>query len=166
MWRCSVGRVCVNRSLFQSWSTHRNIFPLKILSFSRSSKINLKIIVILFFSFNHSVRCSFFNIMPRLEPVGSIFRPSDSGYGDGDGPQFIFCVDSQQPKIHEVCISGEYSVTPEVHTTAFLDVVAFVGDYFSTFYITPTWSRVPMFGRKLSNGSVEWIVFPSFLWID
>ena len=79
---------------------------LKILNFSHSFKTIFPIIVVLCLRFAHYVYCSFFNVIPRLDPVGSIFRPSDSGCGDDDRHQFICCVDDRQPKIHEVCIFG------------------------------------------------------------
>ena len=101
--------------------------------------------------------------MPGLEPVRALFRPSDSGCGYDDGLQFIHCVDKRQPEIHEVWTFGEDGVTPEVHLTARADVVAFVGDYFSTYSLAPTWRRVPMFGRKSINGSIEWLGVSVFL---
>ena len=113
--------------------------------------------------FDHSVRCSFLNIRPMLGLVGVIFRPSDSGCRDDDRPQFIRCVDGRQPKIHEVWIFGEDGVPPEVHPYARVDVGAFVGDYFATDYLTPTWRRVPMFVRKFINGSVKRLGVSSFL---
>ena len=119
--------------------------------------------MVLCLRFSHSVCCSFFNIIPRLYPVGSISRPSDSGRGYDDGPQFIRCVDGQQPKTHEVWIFGENGVNPKVHPTVHVDVGNFSGDYFSTNYPTPTWCRVRMFGLKSKNGSVNWIGNPSFL---
>ena len=91
-WRCSVGCVRTNRSQVQSWLTHRNIFPLKILNFSHSFKIIFKIIVVFCLCFAHSICCSFFNRTTMLDPVGAICRPSDSGCGDADGTQFIRCV--------------------------------------------------------------------------
>ena len=101
--------------------------------------------------------------MPSLDLVGSIFWPSDSGCGDDDEPQFICCVDGRQPEIHEVWIFGEDCVTPEVHPSARVYVGNFVGDYFATNYLTPTWSKVPMFDRKSTNGSDEWLGVPRFL---
>ena len=143
--------------------TDRNIFPLKILNLSYTFKITSKIIVVLCLRFDHSVRCSFFNTMSMLEPVAAICRLSDSGREDDDGTQFICCVDEQQPESYEVWIFGEGGVTPEVHPTARVDVGVFVGDYFATNYITPTWRRVPMFGQKPINGIVEWLGVPSLL---
>ena len=111
-------------------------------------------------SFTHSFRCSLFNIIPRLDPVRAICHPAYSGCGENNRPQFIRCVDERQPKFHEGCISREDSVTPEAHPTAR------VGDYFANNYLTPTWCRIPMFGRKSINGSIEWLGVPSFLWND
>ena len=104
--------------------------------------------------------------MSSIEPVGAICQPSDSGCGDDDGPQFTRWFDERQSKIHEVWIFGEDGVTPEVHPSARIDVSAFVSEKFATNYITPTWRRVPMFGRKSINGSVEWLDVPSFLQND
>ena len=118
--------------------------------------------MVLCLRFVHSVRCSFFNIMPRLEPVRAICRPSDSDCGDDDGPQFICCVDRGQPKIHEVQTFGEDGVSPKVHPAACIYVSNSVGDYSATNCLTPTWRRVPMSGRKLINESIEWLGIPSF----
>ena len=105
----------------------------------------------------------FLYIMPRTELVRYIRRPSDSGCGDDDGPQFIRFVDRRQPKFHKVCIFGEDGVTLKVHPTARIDVGTFVGDYFATDDLNTTWRRVPMFSQKSINGSVKWIGIPSFL---
>ena len=101
--------------------------------------------------------------MPRRDPLGVIFRPSESGSWDKDGPQFICCVDGHQPKIHEVWTFREDGVTPKVHPTVRVDVVVFIGDCFDTDCLTPTWHRILMFGSKSMNGSVECIVVPNFL---
>ena len=71
--------------------------------------------------------------------------------------------DRRQPEIHEVCTFGENSVTPKVHLTARIDVKTFVGDFFATDYLTPTWHRIYMFSRNYINGSVEWISVCNFL---
>ena len=120
--------------------------------------------MLIFLRFAHSFCCNFFNIVPRLEPVGTIFRPPNSGFGDNDGPQFISCVEKRHPEVHELWIFGEAGVTPKFHLTARLDVGAFVGDYCATNYLTPSWSRVPMFIIKSINGSAKWLGGPSFLW--
>ena len=101
--------------------------------------------------------------MPRPELVGAICRPSDSGCGDDDGTQFICCVDGRHSEIHGIWLFGEDVVTPEGHPTVRINVGDFVGDYFATDYLIPTWPNVPMFVRKSINGSVKWIGFPSFL---
>ena len=72
-------------------------------------------------------------------------------------------VDGQQLKIHEVCTFREDSVIPKVHPSAHVDVRAFVGECFATDYITPTWRRIPMFGRNSINGSVKWLGVPNIL---
>ena len=95
--------------------------------------------------------------MSKLEPVGAIFRTSNSGCEDDDGTQFIRCVDGQQLKIHEVWVFGEDGVTPEVHPSAHIDVIAFVGDYFATYYLITTWIAVPMLaGNRLMEASSGW----------
>ena len=88
--------------------------------------------------------------------VASVRWKSNYGSGDEDGPEFIGCVDGQQPQIHEVWTFCEDSVTREVHPKVRVDVVAgFVGD-FNTNYLTPSWFRVPMFGKisfmEISSG--------------
>ena len=101
--------------------------------------------------------------MVRQEPVGAIHRPSGSSSGDQDGPKFIHCVDGRQPEIHEVWTFGEDSFTCEFHTTARIEIGAFVGECVAANYLTKTWNRIPMFGSNYINGSVEWIGVPNFL---
>ena len=111
----------------------------------------------------HSIRFSFTNILSSQNPVGSIRRPSASGSWYEDEPKFIRCFDGQQPEIHEVCTFGEYGVTPKVRPTARVDVGTFVGEFFATNYLTPTWCRIPIFLRNSINGIVGWIGVPNFL---
>ena len=93
--------------------------------------------------------------MSRKEPFGFINTPSDSGSGDTEGPEFIRCMDGRKPQVHEVWTFGEDGFTCEVHPTVPVDVGAgFVGE-FENDYLTPSWRRVPMFGRNSNNGSAE-----------
>ena len=101
--------------------------------------------------------------MARQYPVGPIHRPSSSGSGDEDGPNFIRCVDVQEPQIHEVWIFGEDGVTREVHPIAQVDVGAGFVIEFATDYLTPSWRRIPMFGVNSINGSFQWLGIPDFL---
>ena len=111
----------------------------------------------------HSICRSFTDIMSRQEQVGAIRRPSDSSSGDKDGPEFIRFVYGLQPEIYEAWNFIEDGVTLEVHLTARVDVRAFFGELFATNYFTPTWRRIPLFGRNYINGSVKWLVVPNFL---
>ena len=86
--------------------------------------------------------------MPTREPVGAICPPSKSGSGDNNGLEFVRCVDGLHPEIHEVWNFGEDQITPEVHPFAHVDIGAFIGDGFSTNYITKNGIRLPMFGKK------------------
>ena len=138
----------------------------KILNYhflSQSFKFIFLIVVVLCLHTSHSIRCSFTNIMTRQDTVGATRRPSNSGSGDKNGPEFICYVGGRQPEIHEGCTFGEDGVTPEVHLTVHIDVSAFVGKSFATNYLTLTWRRMPMFGRNYINGSVEWLGVPNFL---
>ena len=130
---------------------------------SPSFKFTFKIKVVLCLRLAHSIRCSFTNIMTTQEPVGSVYWTSKSGSGYEYGPNLIRCVDGRQSKIYEVWTFGEDGVTPKVHPNACVDVGAFVGDSFSTDYLTPTWRMIPMFGRKSMNGSVKWLEVPNLL---
>ena len=56
--------------------------------------------------------------MSEQDPVGYIDRPSDSGSGYAEGPEFIRCMDRREPQIHEVWYLGKDGVTREVHLTA------------------------------------------------
>ena len=104
--------------------------------------------------------------MPRPDPVRAIFQPSDSGSGYDDRLEFIRCVGGRQPKTHEVWTFSNDGITPEVHPTARVDFSAFVGNCFSTDYLTENGHRVPMFRRKLMNGNSEWMGVPDFLRTD
>ena len=111
---------------------------------------------------NHSFRCNFLNIMPRLETAGDIRQPSNPGSGDDDGLEFIRCVGGRQPKIHEAWTFREDWNTHEVHYFARADVGSFVRECFATNYLTENGRRVPMFRRKWINWSFEWMVFLTF----
>ena len=68
--------------------------------------------------------------MAGWKPVGAICWRSNSSSGDGDGPEFIQCVDGQEPYIHDVWNFGGDSGTREVHLTALFDVGAgFVSEF-------------------------------------
>ena len=92
-------------------------FGAQNLEFLSQSQFTFKSIVVICIRLAYSICCSFTNIMPRQDPVGYICRPSDSGSGDKDGPDFIRCFDVRQPKIHEVWTFGEDGITPEVYST-------------------------------------------------
>ena len=55
---------------------------------------------------------------------------------------------------------------PYVYLTATVYFVAFAADCFATDCLTENGRRVKMFGRKLNNGSFEWMVVPDFLSTD
>ena len=101
--------------------------------------------------------------MPIREPFGAIFQPFNSGIGADDRLEFIRCVGGRQPEIHEVWTFGNYGITREVHTFARRDIGAFFGDCFGTNYLAENGRRMPMYGRKLINGSVDWVGVPTFL---
>ena len=67
--------------------------------------------------------------MPRLETVGAIHQPYDSGSGDDDGLDFIRRVGGRQPKINKVWTFGDNGITTKVHPTARVDVGKFVGNF-------------------------------------
>ena len=100
--------------------------------------------------------------MPRCDTVGTITQSSNSGSWDSDVLEFIRCAGRQQTEIHDVWTFGDYVITPVVHTCVTVDVGAFIGDCFEADYLTENGSRGPMFGRKLINGSFEWVVVPDF----
>ena len=100
--------------------------------------------------------------MDGRESFGSIGRPSDSGSGGSERPEFIGCVDGREPHIHEVWAFGSNGVTREVHPTAQLDVGTGVVGYFVTNYLTESGRRIPILGRISMNGSVEWLGVPDF----
>ena len=87
--------------------------------------------------------------MATQEPVGSMHRRANSGSGEEDGPEFIRCVDRQQPQIHEVWTFTEDGVTREIHPTAGVDVGAgFVGE-FATDCSTPIWRIVSLCSEEI-----------------
>ena len=138
-------RVCTKRSQVQSWSTRRIILAPKILIFPPGFKISFSIIFSLWPCPYHSICCNFTNNMDVWEPVGDNLWRSNSGCGDEDWPEFIWCVDVREPQFHEVWTLGEDSVTPECHPTERVDIGAgFVGE-FLTNYLTGYGFRIPMF---------------------
>ena len=104
--------------------------------------------------------------MARREPVGTIYRRSDSGSGDEDRPNFIRCVDEQELHIHEDWTFREDDVTREVHLTLQVDVGAGSVGEFATNYLTPSWRRRTMFGVNSINESVQWLGVPAPLRTD
>ena len=145
-WLFSVGSVRTKRSRVQ-----------------RCFRLTFETIVVLCLRPDHSIRCNFTNIMDTGEPVWSMHCRASSVRGGKDVPKFIRCVEGRQPKINEVCTFGENGVTLKVHPTSRVDVSAgFVGN-FATNFLTPTWRRIPMFGRSYIDGSVKWLRVPNFL---
>ena len=101
--------------------------------------------------------------MTIREKVGSIHQPFNSGSGYDYGLEFIGCVGGRQPEIHEVWTFGDDKISPEYHPFARVDIGAFVGNCFGTNYLAVNGHRVPMYGRKSINGSVDWLGVPTFL---
>ena len=104
--------------------------------------------------------------MAGREPVGAIRRSSNSVSGYEDRPKFIRCVDGRKPQVHEVWTFGEDGLIPKVHLTARVDVGTGIVDKFATNCLTEDWLRIPIFGRKSINGSVEWLGVPAPLRTD
>ena len=100
--------------------------------------------------------------MPIHESVRSIRQSFNSGSGANDGIEFIRCVGGRQPEIHKVWTFGDNRLTPKVHPFVRVDVGAFHSDCFVTDYLAENGRRVPMYGRKLMNGSVKWLGVPTF----
>ena len=109
----------------------------------------------------HSIGCNFRNTMTRRKPIGVIRQPSNSGSGADDRLEFICFVGGREPQIHELWIFAEDGITREVHPFARIDVGNFRGDCFRTTYTTEIGRRVSIYGRKLINGSVEWLGVPA-----
>ena len=120
-WRCFVGIVRINRSRFQSWSTHWNILAPKLLIFPPNFKISFIDTVLLWTCRAHSNLRSFTKEKIRGRPMGSIHQPSDSGSGSTKGIEFIWCVDSQDPQIHETWCLGSDGVDHKFHPTVQID---------------------------------------------
>ena len=122
----------------------RALSPFVLTSFS--------IIVFLWPSPAHYIRCNLSNNMSGRYPVGFIDTASDSGSGDAEGTKFIWCVDRRKPQVYEFCIFGEDGVTREVHPKVRVGVGAeFV---WRVFYLWPQWklARDP-YARQKSH---EW----------
>ena len=99
--------------------------------------------------------------MTRRKPVGVIRQPSNSGSGADVRLEFIRCVGSREPQIHELWIFAEDGITREVHPFAWIDVGNFSRDCFRTTYATEIGHRVSIYGRKWINGSFEWLGVPA-----
>ena len=110
--------------------------------------------------------------MSILDAVGATCWPSDSVFGDSDRSKFIRCFDGRYPKDNEVWILDEDIITPEVHTTAQVDVDAGVICKFATNYLTKNGFKTSIFCKKYINGSFEFLVVADPLrtngpyWID
>ena len=149
-----------NRSWFQSWSTHRNIFLLKILNFFHSFKLIFFNVVAVWFGFAHSVHRIFFNIMPLPAPVRAIRWPSDSGCGDAYRSKFVRCIDGCNPEVHKGWIWGDDGITPKVRSTVRFDVNPWITRDFATNYFTETGSRTTNFSKNLL---MEVLIFSALL---
>ena len=104
--------------------------------FPPTFKISFRTIVLLLPRPAHYSRYNFANKMAGQEPVGSIYRPSDSSSRDSEGPEFIQYLDGREHQIHEFWTFSEDGVTREVHLEAQVDVSAeFVGEL-STNHLT------------------------------
>ena len=100
--------------------------------------------------------------MTRCIPVGSIYRPSKSGSGGTKGPEFIRCVEGQDPQMHEIWCFGSDGITREFHPTAqlyFGDGV--VGQLWSD-YLAENRRRIPILIQISINGIVEILGIPDF----
>ena len=138
-------------------STHRNIFPLKILNFFHSFQLIFKNIVAICFFFAHSVCHRFLNIMCLSAPVRDFCWLSNSGCGDTDRSKFVRCVDRRDPEVHKVWIWGDDGITPEVHPTEWVDVNHWITRDFETNYFIETGSRTSIFIKKIINGSFDFL---------
>ena len=99
--------------------------------------------------------------MTRRKPIGDIRQTSNSGSGADARLEFIRCGGCREPQIHDLWIFAEDGITREVHPFARIDVGNFSGDCFRTAYATRIGHRVSIYGRKLINGSVEWLGVPA-----
>ena len=98
--------------------------------------------------------------MPIREPVGAIIQLFNSGIRADDRLEYIRCVGGQQPQIHEVWTFSDDGITCEVDPFAHIDVGAFSGDCFQTYYFSENGRIVSIYGQKSINGSVEWLGVP------
>ena len=101
--------------------------------------------------------------MTICELVGAIRQAFNSGSETDDGLEFIRCVGGRQPETHEVWNFGDDRITRKFYPVARVDISAFLGDCFGTNYLAKNGRRMPMYGRKLINGSVKWLGVPTFL---
>ena len=110
--------------------------------------------------------------MARPDPVGYIRLTYDSGNGDAEVPEFIGCVDGQEPHNQEIWAFGSDGVTREVHPTAQIDVSVGVGGEFLYNHLPQIERRIPLLGKISIHGSVEHLGVPDFhrtggpIWAD
>ena len=98
--------------------------------------------------------------MPRREPARVIYQPFRSGSRGKYGIEFICCVDSQEPQIHELWSFAEDGFTRKVLPFDHIYASDFSGECFQTYYLTKEALRVAIFGQMSINASVEWLGTP------
>ena len=97
--------------------------------------------------------------MPLLAPFWATCWPSGSGCGGSDRFKFVRCVDGRDPEVQKVWIWGDDRITPEVHTTAQIDVNPWITYDLADNYFTETGSMTNIFVKKSINGSFEFLGF-------
>ena len=101
--------------------------------------------------------------MPRLNPMGSIWNPSDvSGSGAPDTRVFIQCIKGREPMANELWYHGFDCLCRDVRPTARLDIPPGTFRSFITEYITADGTRIQTIGKNSVNGSVQFTGFREF----
>ena len=92
----------------------------------------------------------------------SIRRSSNSGSGGTEDVDFIQCVDSQEPQIHNIwCLSSD-GVTRKIHPTMQAEVAAGTVVQFKNNFLAENGCRIPIIGPNFISGSVQLLGIPDF----
>ena len=89
--------------------------------------------------------------------MGSISWPSSYGNRGAKNVDFMRCVDSQKPQLHEMWCLGLNKVTREIHKTAQVEVGAGTVGQLTTNYLAENGLRIAIIGQLSINGGVQFL---------
>ena len=166
MWYFCVWYVCTNRIWVQRWWTHQNILALKLLIFFPNLKLFFIVIVVVIICLTHSNRSSFTKNMSRFAPIGTIYRPSDSGSRSTEATDFIQCINGREPKIHELWCLNLDGICREFHPTEHIEDTSGTVREFVTNYLAENGRQIPIIGQLSVNYRVQLLGLSDQAWVS